>query len=117
MSPRRLTLGSPLCIAQRWRVIFAWIAWCGLSLCQRIDSFPSRCMRQCIQCPTVSVKNRRLIAQWTDVLQRLQESLQARFTHVLSTCTSTYGEVTIEVETESYLEVCHALRDEPRFSF
>ena len=53
----------------------------------------------------------------TELSQQLLESLQARFADALTSCSSAYGEVTVEVESDHYIEVCRALRDEPDFHF
>ena len=51
----------------------------------------------------------------SDKSQQLLDSLNARFADTLLSSSSAHNEVTIEVESTRYLEVCRALKDEPIF--
>ena len=49
--------------------------------------------------------------------QLLCDSLQQRFAESLLDCRLQHGEVTIEVDSGDYTEICVALRDEATFHF
>lgn len=52
-----------------------------------------------------------------DSAQTLAERLQKRFAGIFSACRVEYGEVTLQVPAEKWLEACTVLRDEPDFRF
>ncbi len=49
--------------------------------------------------------------------RQLLDNLQARFGDALMSGSLAYNEVTIEVESTRYIDLCRALRDEPDFAF
>ena len=49
--------------------------------------------------------------------QRLLDNLQAHFSDALTSCSLAYDEVTIEVESAGYIDLCRSLRDEQNFAF
>jgi len=49
--------------------------------------------------------------------RQLLDNLQARFADTLTSSSLAYNEVTIEVESARYIDVCRALRDESEFAF
>lgn len=53
----------------------------------------------------------------SEKLRQLIDSLQARFGDTLTSSSLAHDEVTIEVESADYIEVCQALRDEAEFAF